>query len=671
MGIEGFNTATDAATGELDELDMSEFADSKLPILQSDGNGEQVDTEALIKHFDGVIDGKPENLPDASEDYATDIAIDEEAGVIRICRPFLTVGTDGDGTAQEYTQTNNSNFYGVRDSNPAQGHVSGYYYNKSAHEWRRYHTSTRLWIHANPQDILSTTILSDNIHWLGEHLDRQAFYNAITDYNSAHGYYAYIISEDIIVELDTGETFTEHMTPTTTWRWVVIGMTSIPDRVAALERNLSAHWKLTLPSFTITGNDTETRAFDAGLLKQFLDTIDNGAAELILEPKAVYTSGLTGDVEFKLIYDGSNSETDSQSLAGTEVESDPLTRKITSLDNDDDIKIEVTTTSLSDTSEDIEIQDVVLDVIVFVETPKATTSEIQDADEDEVRAYAPDQLPEILRQHQTFQWRYEDDEVQYFDFFQASDAVASADLQISKRTISNTDHIAVFSTSTADISPLENLRARDLVGIYDSNDNIIALLRVRGVWTDNGLPVDTLWADLDDHHYGDTNTHVTLRLSHIPIETHDIGEESSSNTEGQAVIDDGDGGLVLYDILAHAMFDEIWKAGTSDTDYSERVTANSDSTVYSLHTGKSFADYEVIIFWVENGTGSEAGFWVVHKATWIDVSSGVGTDTEGAITYWADNNHVSLRYGAITGFYKVGGNMGIRACWGLRSNDSV
>lgn len=310
-----------------------------IPALGSNGGGGLTQSQVidLIPQYDGIIDGRPGNLPTASEDYQNVLAIDWEAGVTRICRPYLTVGTDASGTAEAYTQSDHPNYQLALPADPHGGSQSQYYYNYSAHEWRQYNHSTGQWTHVDPEDVLSTTIT--NVHWLGEFQTRQDFYNAISSYDNTHGYYGFIIPEVAVVALDTSANFTERVTPTTNWRWVVSSMTSLPDRVSVLEQSAPASREYTLPDVVVTGNgQEETVEFNLPDVKRFLDQSERHHVELILTANAHAPDQTGGDIILSLRYDGSASERAvTHTDATTEIELNSPVREITTLANANDV----------------------------------------------------------------------------------------------------------------------------------------------------------------------------------------------------------------------------------------------------------------------------------------------------------------------------------------------
>ena len=126
------------------------------------------------------------------------------------------------------------------------------------------------------------------------------------------------------------------------------------------------------------------------------------------------------------------------------------------------------------------------------------------------------------------------------------------------------------------------------------------------------------------------------------------------------------GAGVTVDLDVMPDWDLIWEFTTTTN---ERGLTTAGSTNRNLMTGKSFADYDTIIAWIDNNVNTEGKFmWIQreHFAT-IFISTAAG----GGWVDWSDGGWIGLKYVDDTTFHKSGGGMGLRKLYGINGTIQV
>ena len=356
---------------------------------------------ALIEARQRVIDGTPANIPVAAASEKLKLAPDN-SGVVRTLVEHIHYAVARSGTFSVYTD---AHYRGDFAFAPYPGtDTDDIYYDKS-HE---YFAKVRL-VSPNNYQWRSTSIeaaLGADAVFLGHQTTQAVALAQIGTFDSSKTYYTYTSVDQNVMVLDNS-TYVAGSGESKTQEWISLtGDTA--ERVARLEGYTPTYWAQTIDEPTyITGDDTETiDTFNVTLLNNLLDEAEDSVSGLLIFDFTLEkATGLRVDSTIRVKHGTATIHTEDVPLQNANSEF-TRTFKVNVDDVSDGITVEIQTENSDDTTENVEVSEVKLAILASASPPQATSQELLDATEANLRSYAPEQLPEIVHDHETYPWTH-------------------------------------------------------------------------------------------------------------------------------------------------------------------------------------------------------------------------------------------------------------------------
>ena len=317
---------------------------------------------ALIEARDDVIDGTPENIPAASASQKLKLAPDN-SGIVRTLVEKIDYAVPRSGTFSVYTHTH---YRGPFFFAPYPGTDTDDVFFHLGHD----HFARVTLISPNNyqwRTVSFTNALGTDAVWLGHQPTQADALAQIDTFDTTKAYYAYTSTDQNVMVLDNS-TYVAGSGESRTQEWLSItGDTK--ERIAKLEGYTPTYWAQTIDEPTlISGDDTETiDAFNVDLLDQFFDSDTRARGRLVFDVRLEKVTNLRIDTTIRVKHGTTTIHTESVPLqnANTEFTSN---FHIDVSDVENGITVEIETTNSDDTTQDVEVSEVKLAQLTWIET---------------------------------------------------------------------------------------------------------------------------------------------------------------------------------------------------------------------------------------------------------------------------------------------------------------
>lgn len=678
----GYNTDTDTLGGALDEATDAELDDAKIGVVTDDGM-EQRSAKEVIRLLDGVIPGELTLLPTPNADAKYLAAIDNQEGKIRVLKEHANQQTTHTGT---FTNFSTALFLGVHITDPTGTVENQFYYNRLTQTFRSYimHNHVLAWRNATPNLLHTGTVV-----WLGVRNNDNAALNHINNFSSSNHYYYYNRNTRRIRHL-TNSTYAAGTTVNYQYEWISIGLSEeqYQEVIRAHETRPWTHSERLRYITTFGGTGIEFRFTTVSSVDylEFSSLIDGTVAEDWLKTwekhdEFAIVTVTEKDEVFHAEVDGDYDETDRR-IPVIDLP-DPL-----GLTNDTDYLIEATRAAPDIGQELPRIREEVLEGIEPFAQAKRISSSPSNFGEF-IDKTSKDPIPRDRRfANLPLPWRSEYLNARAYQSGDLSSAGASTGLVFSVVDESSNRYIRFNDEAGgADHADMESMKKHDVLVVEGTNGDddgvILAMFVAVEDWDGtNGLQVDTIFFDSSNDHFDFDNEDFPCNVYMTGAEA-EVPDGGAGGSQGTGITDlartlvlRSNGNREWLDVLANPQWDEIYKAGTTTTDYTESIGSTGN---YSVKSGYDFRDYGDIAILIGSSSWGRAALVTYPRELFYEFTEGVNAfgdpDTpmgEGRIEYFGSGSaYIRLRLISNTQFnINAINGLNIRAIFGKRQGDS-
>ena len=327
----------------------------------SGGGGlSESDVIVLIEQRDDVIDGTPDNIPAAAIAQLLKLAPDN-SGIVRTLVEHIDFAVPRSGTFSVYTD---AHFRGTFTYAPYPGTDLDDIFYHLGHN----HFAKVTLISANNYQWRTTdiaTALGADAIWLGQQPNQAIALAQIDTFDATKTYYTYTATDQQVMVLDSS-TYVAGSGESRTYEWhSITGRMS--ERIASLEGDTPIYSVQLIDEPTIiTGDDTETiDSFNVDLTDDFLASDTRARARLIFEVKLEKVTNLRIDTSIQVKHGTTVIKTESVPLQNANTE---FTRTffVDVTDVSNGITVDIVTTNSDDTSQDVEVSEVKLGEVRWI-----------------------------------------------------------------------------------------------------------------------------------------------------------------------------------------------------------------------------------------------------------------------------------------------------------------